>query len=202
MSASKVLPICTVCSTSIELSEQTLETALSCSHCKAEWEFYAVNPSPNSPPLESLLPQPKIFPDQASCYHHPENQAREGCESCGRLLCRVCIIEYRGVPHCDACWGANRSPIPINFLQKEAYRFDQIRLFLLFSVFTYPLFAILIQPLLFLVQYRLCYGAEIPVYTKRSSPYEFLLPVLTTIIVLIALFAQLTILSAGHFFAP
>ena len=49
------------------------------------------------------VPKAVVLTENATCYHHAENQAEAICEGCGRFLCSVCAIRFAGRLLCPGC---------------------------------------------------------------------------------------------------
>lgn len=41
--------------------------------------------------------------EQAGCFYHPGRVADSLCERCGRFVCTLCAVEFKGLNHCPAC---------------------------------------------------------------------------------------------------
>lgn len=78
-----------------------------CAHCGAffqiEWFPAAGRASQTEP-----LPEPRGLDDSA-CFHHPGHQATDSCSHCGRFLCTLCRIDFRGRILCGDCVEALRT---------------------------------------------------------------------------------------------
>jgi hypothetical protein len=43
---------------------------------------------------------------EAACFDHPSKRAVSSCQRCGRFVCRLCAIEFRGRLLCPSCFAA------------------------------------------------------------------------------------------------
>ncbi len=41
--------------------------------------------------------------EQAGCFYHPGRVADSLCDRCGRFVCALCVVEFKGQDHCPAC---------------------------------------------------------------------------------------------------
>lgn len=95
--------------------------ALSCARCQAplpNYFFVATNlmpcPSCGSEVMVRAFPvlfaQPRAIPaseisgaGEAGCFYHPEKRAVVTCRICGRFLCALCNVEFKGQNWCPGC---------------------------------------------------------------------------------------------------
>jgi uncharacterized paraquat-inducible protein A len=49
------------------------------------------------------LGQPLRSEEESSCYYHADKEAEVPCDSCGRFLCGLCTISFRGRQLCPSC---------------------------------------------------------------------------------------------------
>jgi hypothetical protein len=78
-----------------------------CQGCKVDFEFIAF-PALNFTPAKTV-PKAVLVAEHATCFFHAENQAEVVCESCGRMLCAVCAIDYSGRRLCPSCISQSRT---------------------------------------------------------------------------------------------
>jgi uncharacterized paraquat-inducible protein A len=73
---------------------------------------------------------------EASCFYHPQKQAVQVCDGCGRLLCALCSIEMGREHLCPNCISSGRKKGRITTLEKSRTRYDSIALSLaVFGIF-------------------------------------------------------------------
>lgn len=89
-----------------------------CRKCQTSWELFPVNRTSDSPGFDELLPVP-LTEGASSCYEHPENEAKIGCDSCGRLICNVCVLPRNGKNHCPACWSGGKASDDITVIPRQ-----------------------------------------------------------------------------------
>ena len=72
----------------------------------------------------------------ASCFYHPQKQAAQVCDGCGRMICQLCSIDLSGQHLCPACISSGRKKGRITTLENNRTRWDSIALSLaVFGVF-------------------------------------------------------------------
>jgi hypothetical protein len=64
----------------------------------------------------------------ARCYDHPANQAVSHCEECGRFVCQLCAVDFRGGTWCPPCLAAGRSSQQSTALEPSRTLYDSIAL--------------------------------------------------------------------------
>ena len=55
-----------------------------------------------------VQPAPLGMEGDATCFYHSRKKAVTPCDNCGRFLCALCEIEFRGERWCPACLGTGR----------------------------------------------------------------------------------------------
>lgn len=86
------------------------ESAMQCGKCGSEVRvlaFPALVCDAAPPP-----PAPPVVADESACFYHPAKQASEVCSGCGRFLCSLCEVDYRGRPLCTSCIESGRAEEP------------------------------------------------------------------------------------------
>ncbi|MDB6094616.1 MAG: hypothetical protein JWM32_2178 [Verrucomicrobia bacterium] len=69
-------------------------------------EFPALTRAPTR-----VTPKAVVVSEHATCFFHAQNEAESVCESCGRMLCAVCTVEFSGRRLCPSCIAlARKSP--------------------------------------------------------------------------------------------
>jgi hypothetical protein len=107
-----------------------------CRSCDVEFAFTGF-PALTAPRVHAA-PKAAVVDEHATCFFHTENQAETVCESCGRLLCTVCAIEFSGRRLCPGCMAASRKDAP--HASDHRTLFDGLALALaFFPLLIYPL---------------------------------------------------------------
>jgi hypothetical protein len=125
---------------------------------------------------------------EASCFYHPQKQALQVCDGCGRMICALCSIDL-GTEHlCPSCISSGKKKGKITTLEDNRTRYDSIALSLaIFGMFCYP-FAIFLLP------------AAIYVAIRHWNSQGSLLGVSKTRFVLALVVASITLLGWVAFF--
>jgi hypothetical protein len=69
----------------------------------------------------SLLDQ-----SEAACFYHPQKQAAQVCDGCGRLICNLCSVELGSEHLCPTCISAGRRKGTISVLEGSRTCYDRI----------------------------------------------------------------------------
>ena len=83
---------------------------------------------------------------EASCFYHPQKQAMQVCDGCGRMICALCSIELGAEHLCPNCLASGKKKGKITTLEDSRTRYDNIALSLagisiviyFFSIFLAP----------------------------------------------------------------
>lgn len=92
---------CPSCKRRMDELSWTSDTAGTCWHCKTPFEFLMF-PAARAQ-RRRIVPRAVLVSDQATCFHHAENQADASCEVCGKFLCTVCSLDFGGRTVCPTC---------------------------------------------------------------------------------------------------
>jgi hypothetical protein len=57
----------------------------------------------------SAEPAPMASEGEAACFDHPSKRAVAHCSQCGRFVCQLCAIDFRGGTWCPACFAGGRT---------------------------------------------------------------------------------------------
>ena len=117
---------CPKCGYWLERSYWNQERPQPCAHCQTNLRLLvfplAVEPA--------AIPQPNPNASQgdATCYNHAGKQAHAPCAVCGRFLCTVCDIEFRGEHWCPSCLKSQAEGQSQPVFQRSRMRFDSLAL--------------------------------------------------------------------------
>jgi uncharacterized protein YbaR (Trm112 family) len=82
----------------------------------------------------------------ASCFYHPQKQAAQICDGCGRMICHLCSVDLSGRHLCPTCISSGKKKGKITTLENSRTRWDSIALSLaIFGVFL-SIAAIILSP--------------------------------------------------------
>jgi hypothetical protein len=134
----------------------SLTSRLFCTNCNAgipeeEWNLPEMRDCPvcNSPfrvatfpalvrqrrATEPALP---VAEGEATCFYHPRKNAVMPCDHCGRFLCALCEIEFRGEHWCPACLESGQRKQTVRTLENNRTHYDTIAL----ALATLPVFTL------------------------------------------------------------
>jgi hypothetical protein len=58
---------------------------------------------------EEAAPAPAAGEGEAACFDHPGKLAVAHCSQCGRFVCRLCAVDFRGGTWCPECFAGGRT---------------------------------------------------------------------------------------------
>jgi uncharacterized paraquat-inducible protein A len=91
----------------------------------------------------------RIIADESACFYHAERPARVVCDGCGRFLCSLCDVDYRGRHVCVSCLESGLAEGGGDTFRSRYVRYDNAALALVvlpvlffpfwtFTIFTAP----------------------------------------------------------------
>lgn len=80
------------------------------------------------PPETLAIGQLALAEGEASCFYHSQKKAAVACEACGRFLCALCDVEFRGQHLCPACIQTGRTKRKDKHLENRRVMYDDIAL--------------------------------------------------------------------------
>lgn len=117
---------CTRCNQGLPEEDWNAPEMRRCPACDAPFKAIAF------PALlrERLPVQPAVFGSEgdATCFYHPRKKAVTPCDHCGRFLCALCEIEFRGERWCPACLESSRRKQNHLHLETRRTHYDSIAL--------------------------------------------------------------------------
>jgi hypothetical protein len=80
---------------------------------------------------------------EAACFDHPGKRAVASCGHCGRFVCRLCAVEFRGGTWCPACFTAGDYSARAPAFENTRTLYDSIALMAAVApLFLWPLTAL------------------------------------------------------------
>ncbi len=118
--------LCPKCGHALERSYWNQEHFQRCEHCQTNLRLLvfpaAVEPAATPPP------NPDASQGDATCYNHSGKQAHAPCAECGRFLCTVCDIDFRGEHWCPSCLKRQGEGQAQPVFQRSRMRYDSLAL--------------------------------------------------------------------------
>ena len=124
-----------------------VSTPIHCGRCEAELPREAIEardgaicPTCNSGVMVRVFPailtKPEIVSPaaiqagegEATCFFHPGKTAAVACSRCGRFLCQLCRVEFRGEDWCPECLSSGIKRKRIATLENHRTLYDSIAL--------------------------------------------------------------------------
>ncbi|MEW5723557.1 MAG: hypothetical protein AB1896_10660 [Thermodesulfobacteriota bacterium] len=112
-----------------ELDEKYINTPdlVPCPSCRAPLQVQAF-PALYRGPAAVDTRQTIMVDGEASCFYHPNKKAVVPCSSCGRFLCALCDVEFKGEHVCPACLEKGGRKHTIKDLDVVRNRYDHAAL--------------------------------------------------------------------------
>jgi hypothetical protein len=130
---------CTKCGAALLEKDLGESGRVFCSNCRGKLEV-TVFPAYRRGLKTSAPGAPVVTDEQASCFYHPGKLAATVCGSCGRFVCDLCKLEFKGSPICPTCLETGERKHAIEELEKGRVRYDNIALALtVIPLFVWPI---------------------------------------------------------------
>jgi hypothetical protein len=103
--------------------------------------------------------------EEASCFYHGEKQAEVPCESCGRFLCGLCAVAFRGRTLCPTCLDTGLKTQQLGETRSTYPAYDSVALLLAFLpviIFPLAIFVVFTAPAALYFGLRGLRGARMP----------------------------------------
>jgi len=107
VSAGRIAIACGRCGTPGTVPLSAEETSTTCGRCGVNTRVLAFPAL-----LREDTPEQtgsRIVADESACFYHANKPARVVCDGCGRFLCALCDIDYRGRHVCASCLESGRA---------------------------------------------------------------------------------------------
>jgi hypothetical protein len=136
---------CPKCRTEFEAPTATDHLEFSCPTCASQLEAFFFPALYREGPL-GVAAGALVDHTEASCFYHPQKQAAQVCDGCGRLICSLCVIDLGPEHLCPNCISSGRKKGKITSLENHRTCYDRIALSLailgmlfgIVSIFTAP----------------------------------------------------------------
>jgi hypothetical protein len=119
---------CRSCGGALEAALAGTENEERCGHCgRLNWVY--VFPALWAGGAAGSAGERIVLDDESACFYHPEKRAAMVCEGCGRFLCALCDVAFKGKHLCTSCIerGTARGE---DAFQSEYVRYDKLTLVL------------------------------------------------------------------------
>jgi hypothetical protein len=117
---------CTNCNGGIPEEEWNTPDMRICPACEAPFRVLAF------PALlqgtRTIEPAQHVLEGEATCFYHPRKKAVTPCDRCGRFLCALCEIDFRGERWCPACLESGQRKRTVRTLENSRTNYDSIAL--------------------------------------------------------------------------
>jgi hypothetical protein len=118
---------CPKCRTPLAVPEGANPFEVACPGCSSEMEafFFTAFFRPRTAGAAATT---LVDHSEASCFYHPQKQAVQVCDGCGRFICALCSIEMDHEHLCPSCLSAGKRKGKITSLENTRTCYDRIAL--------------------------------------------------------------------------
>jgi hypothetical protein len=117
---------CTRCHQGLPADDWNAPEMRPCRSCDAL--FRAITFPALSQQQRPIQPAQAAEEGEAACFYHPRKRAATPCDNCGRFLCALCEIEFRGERWCPGCFESGQRKRTNRHLQTRHTHYDTIAL--------------------------------------------------------------------------
>lgn len=118
---------CFQCKLRVPIRSFNLGALVPCPSCRTE-TLVEVFDAYFSGPAAASRGEALLTDGEASCFNHPTLKVVAACSGCGRFLCNLCQVEWRGRQLCPACLASGKEKGKLGELQNRRYLHDGIAL--------------------------------------------------------------------------
>ena len=79
-------------------------------------------------PLQARAAEAPAPDEHSSCFYHPASRAERICEHCGRFLCRLCDVEFKGQHLCPNCIASGVRTQRLKGMENQRFLYDELAL--------------------------------------------------------------------------
>jgi hypothetical protein len=144
---------CPKCRTEFEASPTVDRQEFSCPTCAEELEAFFF-PALFRPRETGAIAAALLEQSDTSCFYHPQKQAAQVCDGCGRLICSLCSIEMGNEHLCPNCLSSGRRKGTLDALQNNRTCYDKVALSLALLGIPFYVFAIFLAPAVLYITVR------------------------------------------------
>ena len=145
--------MCPRCRTPLAIEPGTTEIAATCPQCSELITAYFF-PAFFRPIQVGVAPSGLMDHTEAGCFYHPQKQAAQVCDGCGRLICSLCSVELGAEHLCPSCISAGRRKGKITSLEGSRTCYDRIAMSLAIVGIIFYAFSIVLAPIAIYVAIR------------------------------------------------
>jgi hypothetical protein len=118
---------CPKCLTPLAIEPGTAQVAAACPKCATLIEAFFF-PAFFRPEQTGAASTALMDSTEASCFYHPQKQAVQVCDGCGRMMCALCSVDLGDRHLCPTCIASGRKKGKLTTLEDSRMRYDNIAL--------------------------------------------------------------------------
>ena len=118
---------CTKCRSLIPVEAFNTPELISCPSC-GSFIHVDVFPALFRRVLSGTSGETVMLDKEATCFYHPKKKAVIPCADCGRFLCSLCDVEFKGRHLCLSCMNTGKRKGRIRDLENHRTLYDTIAL--------------------------------------------------------------------------
>ena len=177
----------TVCHTPLTHRQNRVQ----CANCKTEITLFTFPALLKKEKARSAAP--KVDEEESCCFYHAEAKAERVCEDCGRFLCGLCDVSFKGKHLCTICIQELTTKKDKAF-SGDVFRYDILAFHIaLVSCLFYP-FAIISAPI---VIFLVIYGLSKPNGVVPRSRWRFVVAPILALIMFSVIIGLIIIVMMG-----
>ena len=145
--------VCPQCKTPMSVPEGADHITGACPSCTSGFEafFFSALYRPREAGAAAAT---LVDHTEASCYYHPQKQAVQVCDGCGRLVCALCSIDLGSEHLCPNCLSAGKRKGKITSLENVRTCYDRIALSLAILGIVFYFVSIILAPIVLYISIR------------------------------------------------
>ena len=144
---------CPQCKTPMSVPEGADHINGACPSCASGFEAFFF-PALYRPREAGAAAATLVDHTEASCYYHPQKQAVQVCDGCGRLVCALCSIDLGSEHLCPNCLSAGKRKGKITSLENVRTCYDRIALSLAILGIVFYFVSIILAPIALYISIR------------------------------------------------
>jgi hypothetical protein len=188
---------CPKCNAVLGIDPGLAEATVTCPHCAAQIEAYFF-PGFFRPIETGAAASALVDHTEASCFYHPQKQALNVCDGCGRMVCALCSIDMGQEHLCPSCISSGKQKGKIITLEDTRTRYDSIAMSLAIFGMLFYILSIFLAPAAIFIAIRHWNSPGSLLGVSKSRFVIAIVIASATLIFWVAIFGSLFFLHPHH----